>query len=160
EAAQRLAKELGYASYVALSEESRLVQLRPLIVEGHRFLGATDAIYRKLLAEVTDKELHIPVEKFRLSDIGRLRKAPRFEKFFPKELMLPAFLHFLDGIGLDLKTVAMTTIVIDDAPNPLKEPRAACYNVRVPGDIRITVKPTGGIDDFAGLFHEGGHAEH
>jgi hypothetical protein len=160
EAVQRLAKQLGYPSYVALSEEARLVALRPLIVEGHRFLSSSDALYRRLLADVADKELRIPVEKLRRSDIGRLRKAPRFEKFFPKELLLPAFLHFLDGIGLDLKTVAGTTIRIDDAPNPLKEPRAACYNVRVPGDVRVSVKPTGGVDDFATFFHEGGHAEH
>src|SRR5262245_41638607 len=137
-----------------------MVELRPLIVEGNRFLQASDALYKKLLAEVAEKELKIPVANLRRSDFARLRKAPRFEKFFPKELMLPSFKFFIEGIGLDLKTAAGTEIVIDDRPHPLKEPRAACYNIRVPGDVRVTVKPTGGIDDFATFFHEGGHALH
>jgi hypothetical protein len=160
EASQALARQLGYPSYVALSEEYRLVDLKPLIAEGHRFLGATDAVYQALLGEVARKELHLSAKEMRRSDLARLRKAPRFEKFFPKELMIPAFRHFLDGIGLSMKTAAGSDIRIDDTPWPLKEPRAACFNIRVPGDVRITVKPTGGIDDFATFFHEGGHAQH
>jgi hypothetical protein len=157
---QRLARELGYRSYVELSEESRLVELAPLVEEGKRVLESTESVYDKLLAEVAQKELHLSVEKMRRADLGRLRKAPRFEKFLPKELLLPAFAYFLSGIGLDMKTVNGAAILIDDAPHPLKEPRAACYNLRVPDDIRITVKPTGGVDDFATFFHEGGHALH
>jgi hypothetical protein len=109
---------------------------------------------------VAERELSIPVKELRRSDLGRLRKAPRYEKFFPKDLLLPTFAHFLDGIGLTLKTVGGTEIRIDDAPNPLKEFRAACYPIHVPADIRVTVKPSGGIDDYATFFHEGGHAEH
>lgn len=158
--AQRLAKALGYRSYVELAEEFRLVDLRALIVEGERFRAATEASYNELLKEMAHKELGVEPAELRRSDIARLRKAPRFARFFPKELAVPAFLHFLAGIGLDLKTVAGTQVRIDDAMHPLKEPRAACYSVRVPGDIRISVKPTGGIDDFVTFFHEGGHALH
>jgi hypothetical protein len=157
---QKLAREMGYRSYVQLSEEFRLVELAPLVEEGKRVLESTEAVYKPLLAEVAENELHIPVDKLKRSDVGRLRKAPRFEKFLPKELMVPAFEYFLAGIGLDLKTAGGATIRIDDAPHPLKEPRAACYNLRVPDDVRISVKPTGGVDDFATFFHEGGHAEH
>jgi hypothetical protein len=137
-----------------------MVELKPLIVEGHRFLVATDPIYRPLLAEVASRELHIPVRELHRSDLMRLRKAPRFEKFLPDELMLPSFAYLLGGLGLDMKSAVGTDIHVDDAPHPLKEPRAACFNIRVPADVRITVKPTGGIDDFAALFHEGGHAVH
>ncbi|MSP62864.1 MAG: hypothetical protein EXR72_21535 [Myxococcales bacterium] len=158
--AQRLARELGYPSYVALAEEFRIVDLRPLTVEGERFRKATDALYAELLAEVAKKELGLLPKDLHRSDIGRLRKAPRFQKFFPKELMIPSFRHFLDGIGMDLRTAAGGEVKIDDALHPQKEPRAACYSIRVPGDIRITVKPTGGIDDFVTFFHEGGHALH
>lgn len=160
EAVQKLARELGYASYVALSEEYRRVDLKWLIAEGERFTVATDAVYRPLLDEVAQKELGVPAAKLRRADLGRLRKAPRFERYFPKELMIPSFLHFLSGIGLDMKTVAGTEIRVDDAPHPLKEPRAACFNVRVPADVRITVKPTGGLSDVTTFFHEGGHAVH
>jgi hypothetical protein len=158
--AQKIAKRLGYASYVALSEESRLVDLKALLAEGHRFLVATDELFKPLLAEVAQKELGLTLDKLRRSDLPRLRNAPRYEKYFPKELMQPSFLFFLEGIGLDMKTVAGTDIRVDDAPHPLKEPRAACYNIHVPDDVRITVKPTSGVADFATFFHEGGHALH
>src|SRR5262249_29885960 len=48
---QKLARELGYHSYVQLSEEYRLVDLAPLIAEGRRILDATEPLYKRLLAE-------------------------------------------------------------------------------------------------------------
>lgn len=57
-------------------------------------------------------------------------------------------------------TATGTEVHIDDALNPQKEPRAACFAIRVPADVRISIKPTGGIDDFVTFFHEGGHALH
>jgi len=160
EATQKLAKALGYRNYVALSEEARVVSLRDLLVEGNRFLQETDALYQPLLAELAKQELGIEVSKLRRADIVRMRNAPRFERFFPKELMRPSFEYFLKGLGLDLKTAAGTTIKIDDANNPLKEPRAACFAVHVPDDVRISVKPSDGFQDFVTFFHEGGHALH
>ena len=81
--AQRLARELGYRSYVELSEQSRRVQLRPFMVEGKRFLDATDGLYRELLQEVSQRELGMPASQLRRSDFSRLFKAPRLERFFP-----------------------------------------------------------------------------
>jgi len=158
--AQRLARALGYRSYVDLAEDFRRVDLRGLIAEGERFRAATDETYAKLLAEVARAELGVKPSELRRSDIGRLRKAPRFARFFPKELMIPALRHFLAGVGLDLSTLGGGEIRIDDALHPQKEPRAACYSIAVPGDVRITVKPVGGADDFVTFFHEGGHALH
>jgi hypothetical protein len=160
EATQKLAKALGYRSYVALSEESRMVGLRDLLVEGNRFLQDTDGLYQPLLAEVAKQELGLEVSKLRRADIVRLRNAPRFERFLPKELMRPSFEYFLKGLGLDLKTAAGTAIKIDETNHPLKEPRAACFAVHVPDDVRISVKPSDGFQDFVTFFHEGGHALH
>jgi hypothetical protein len=157
---QRLARKLGYRSYVALAEEARLVNLRQLLEEGHRFLLASDPMYAPLLEDIARKELGLEVRQMKRADITRLRNAPRFERFFPRELMQPAFLSFLAGLGLDMKSAAGTAIRVDDAPHPLKEQRAACYSIHVPDDVRITVKPTSGVEDFATFFHEGGHALH
>jgi len=156
--AQRLAKELGYRSYVELSEESRRVQLRPFMVEGKRFLDATDGLFHALLQEVSQREMGIPSSELRRSDFGRLFKGPRLERFFPADLALPTFRAFLGGMGIDFRTVAGTEVRVDDAPNPLKEPRAACWGIHVPDDVRINVKPIPGLDSLGVLFHEGGHA--
>ncbi|HUM11230.1 MAG TPA: hypothetical protein VLT82_09810 [Myxococcaceae bacterium] len=156
--AQRLARELGYRSYVELSEESRRVQLRPFMVEGKRFLDATDGLFRQLLEEVSQRELGISASQLRRSDFSRLFKAPRLERFFPADIAVPSFTAFLGGMGLDFKTVAGTEVRVDDSLNPLKEPRAACWGIRVPEDVRINVKPLPGLDSLGVFFHEGGHA--
>lgn len=161
EAAQQLARELGYASYVALAEDVRKFDLRSLIAEGERFLVATDDLYQSLLAEAAQRELKLDVAGLRRrSDLALIFKAPRLERFFPRELMLPAFRHFLAGIGLDMRTVAGTEIRVDDAPNPLKDLRPVCFDLRVPDDVRVSVKPSDGLNDFYLFFHEGGHALH
>ena len=61
-------------------------------------------------------------------------------------------------MGIDFKTVAGTEVRVDDAVNPLKEPRAACWGIRVPSDVRVNVKPLPGLDSLGVFFHEGGHA--
>ncbi len=156
--AQRLARELGYRSYVELSEESRRAKLRPFMVEGKRFLDATDGMFHELLQEVSPRELGIPASQLRRSDFSRLFKGARHERFFPADIAVPAFRSFLGGMGLGFKTVAGTEVRVDDALNPLKEPRAACWGIRVPSDVRINVKPIPGIDSLGTFFHEGGHA--
>lgn len=158
--AQKLARELGYPSYVAMSEEIRRGQLRPFMVESYRFLQATDGLFRQLQGEVSEKEMGMPASQLRRSDLGRLFKVPRLEKFFPADLGLSTFRAYLGGMGIDFKTVAGTEIKVDDSTNPLKEPRAQCWGLRVPADIRINVKPSAGLDSLSTLFHEGGHAIH
>ena len=156
--AQRLARELGYSSYVELSEESRRAQLRPFMVEGKRFLDATDGIFRELVQEVVPRELGIPLAQLRRSDFSRLFKGARQEKYFPADIAVPSFKAFLAGMGIDFRTVAGTEVRVDDSVNPLKEPRAACWGLRVPSDVRVNVKPLPGLDSLGVFFHEGGHA--
>ena len=159
--AQRVARELGYRSFVALSEDVRGFKLQELLAEGERFFLATDDIYRELLAEGVRRQLGMEVAQLgRRGDLLRLFNAPALERYFPKELMLPTFKHFLAGIGLDMRTVAGTEIYVDAALHPLKESRPMCDQLRTPGDVRISFKPTDGLHEFYLFFHEGGHALH
>ncbi len=157
---RQVVRDLGYESYIDLSQRYRWMDLGDLIAQFDGLYKSTDALYRQLLDTEVNKVLGIPVSKMRRADIGRLGRAPHLEKFLPKELMIPSFEYFLKGIGLDLTTAAGTQIQVDQALHPKKEPRAACFPIRVPGDIRVTVKPEGGVDDYKTFFHEGGHALH
>jgi hypothetical protein len=49
---------------------------------------------------------------------------------------------------------------MDSEPRPAKNPRAVCYSIDVPNDVRLSIKPIGGFDDYSALFHEMGHGEH
>jgi hypothetical protein len=159
-AAQLAARKSGFADYVALSEELRSVRLEPLLAQGVGYLQATDELFAALLDRVAREEIGIPREKLRAADLRRLWKAPALARYFEKELELPALLHFLGGLGLDLHTVAGTEVRVDDALHPGKQPRAFVNPVSAPADVRLSVKPTGGLDDYWTLFHEAGHAVH
>src|SRR5205807_2516519 len=63
-----------------------------------------------------------------------------------------------DGHGIDLH--GQPGVVLDVEPRPSKTPRAFCAPVRAPGEVYLVLSPVGGHDDFAILFHEGGHTEH
>src|SRR3954468_10500122 len=160
QAAQKAARETGFADYVALSEDLRSVKLDPLLASGVAYVKATDALFRKTLDRVAREELDTSREKLRVQDLGRLWKAPRLAPFFDKQLELKALEAFLSGIGLDLRTAKGTEVQVDDSLNPKKVPRAFVEPVDAPGDVRLSVKPVGGLDDYETLFHEAGHAVH
>jgi hypothetical protein len=160
EAAQLAARDTGYADYVALSEELRQVKLPALLASGIAYVRATDDLYKATLDRVAREELGIGREALRVSDLGRLNRAPGLARYFDRSLELPALQAFLGGIGLDLRTSAGTQVLVDDGINPKKQPRAFVEPVDAPRDVRLSVKPVGGLDDYETLFHEAGHAVH
>lgn len=159
-AAQDAARETGFADYVALSEELRSVKLESLLEQGVGYMRATQAPFELLLDRVAREELGIPRTELRAADLARLWKAPRLAAHFDKALELKALGSFLGGIGLDLHTAVGGEVRIDDSLNPKKRPRAFVNPVDAPRDVRLSVKPTGGLDDYWTLFHEAGHAVH
>ncbi|HEY4770866.1 MAG TPA: hypothetical protein VIH51_09585 [Myxococcales bacterium] len=160
QAAQKAARETGFTDYVALSEDLRSVKLDPLLVAGVAYVKATDAVFRATLDRIAREELDTPREKLRVADLNRLWKAPRLSRYFDRELELRALQAFLGGIGLDLRTAAGTDVRVDDSLHPKKLPRAFVEPVNAPEDVRMSVKPVGGLDDYETLFHEAGHAVH
>ncbi len=160
QAAQEAARAAGYADYVAMSEELRAVNLRELLPQGVAYVRATDALFKATADRVAREELGVGLEGMRVTDFGRLWKSPGLASLFEKELQLGALETFLGGIGLDLKTVAGGEVKVDDGLHPLKRPRAFVNAVEPPRDVRMSVKPQGGLNDTWTLFHEAGHAVH
>lgn len=155
ERVQRLARELGFADYNALSEQLRHVNLSEFAVVCRQFLDRTDREFASLLRWASPFQLGYPVEKLRRCDLGRLFKNLRYDKYFGLDDMMPRMKRFLHGMGL-----SMDKIKVDDADRPQKNPRAACYPMVVPDDVRLTIKPAGGPRDYQVLWHEMGHAQH
>ena len=72
--------------------------------------------------------------------------------------MIGALKKTLLGMGFDVDkqgNLQMHTKALEK-----KNPRAVCFAIRAPEDVRISIKPQGGKDDYSALFHEMGHAEH
>jgi len=159
-AAQGAARAAGYADYVALSEDLRDVDLHALLAQGTGYLQATEEIFAATLDRVAKEELGLPRAKLRGADLSRLWKAPGLARHFETALELPALSFFLAGIGLDLGTAIGTQVLVDASASAGKRPRAFVDPVDAPGDVRLSIKPSGGLDDYWALFHEAGHAVH
>jgi hypothetical protein len=158
EKSKQLAGELGYASYTAMVEDLRgysLTGMKPMMEE---VLASTDSMYKALLKEMLSSELGLTPEAFRRYDVGPLFRNPKFDKYFPSSSMIDVVGTTYKGLGVDLK--AEQNLKIDAENRPEKNPRAVCYPISVPDDVRLSIKPIGGVDDYAALFHEMGHAQH
>lgn len=155
---RELARGLGYDSYNGLSERLRGFSIATLASQCEKILDETNPLYTKLLAGVTQEFMGLPVDKFRRCDILKLFRLDRFEGRFPADRLVPTVSVTLKGMGIDME--GQNNILIHDLPLPKKNPRAACYSLKVPDDVRLTVKPTGGVSDYETLLHEMGHAQH
>lgn len=150
----RLAKELGYKDYLELSVAYRMFDHADLVAKAKSFLEMSEALY----LEIFDKVSPIPREQFRRSDILNLLSNKAYDKYLTKENLLPSAYKVFDDMGLG--DTARHKILVHDKDNPKKVPRAACFAVRVPQDVRLTIKPIGGAQDYGALYHEFGHAQH
>jgi len=122
------------------------------------FLEETDDIYLDLTSKAAREVFGVEVTEVEDYDRGRLFRGAEFDQYFPAEGTVGLLADVLQGMGIDLDS--LTAIRVDDEDRPDKEPRAASYAV-VPGeDVRVLVKPTGGVNDYESLFHEMGHALH
>ena len=153
-----LARELGWQSYRAMSEELKAVDLAALERQTGRFLDATADTYAAKLEPQLRAQIGLGLDSFRRSDIPYFFRAPAFDSLFPSERLLPAFEETLAGLGIDLH--GQPNVRLDTEQRPQKSPRAFCSPVQVPGEVYLVIPRTGGRDDFAALFHEGGHTEH
>ncbi len=152
DASHRLAKELGYKDYLDLAASFRMLDIESLRATAEAFLARSEEAYLKLFDEVSP----IPRSEVRRSDMGRLLANKEFDAWFTAEGLLPAAYATFDG--MDLGATARGKVQVNAEPLPKKNPRAVCFPVRVPRDVRLSIKPLGGSDDYSGLFHEFGHA--
>lgn len=150
--------ELGWSSYLAAFEELRGIGMAPLRDQLAGLLEATDGEYAGALGPELRAASGVDLERARRSDLPRFFRSPDMDGVFPPDELLSSFTRTAEGLGIDLK--AQGNIHLDTEPRPTKSPRAFCSTPHVPGEVYLVIAPSGGRDDYAALFHEGGHAEH
>jgi hypothetical protein len=151
------ASRLGFADYVAAYDELRSLNLKWLAEQMAWLLDVTEKPFdAELNARLA--EIDVPREEAGIWDVAIMFRALELDPLFPADRMLPALKRTLAGMGIDLD--AQSNVLLDTEPRPLKSPRAFCCDVRAPTDVRLVIKPIGGVDDYRALFHEAGHAEH
>jgi hypothetical protein len=134
------------------------IDLRALSGQTAAFSRDSTASYPRVLEPELRRTLGIGMSELRRSDLPRFFRAAEHDRNFPAERLSQSFLDTMRGLGIDVAAQAGVTFDIGSRPN--KSPRAFCAPVRVPDEVYLVVAPVGGRDDYAGLFHEGGHTEH
>jgi hypothetical protein len=158
EVAHALAQELGWRSYRAMYEDLKAVDLEALERQTHAFSVATGSGYREQLEPQLREHTGIGFDQLRRSDLPFFFRADAYDGLFPASRLVPAFERTLAGLGIELRE--QTNVKLDLEQRPGKSPRAFCASVQVPQEIYLVIPRKGGRDDYAALFHEGGHTEH
>jgi len=155
---RRMAKDLGYSSFNSMIEELNNISLDEIREAAQQILAATDSTYTTLLAENLAGELKLTRDNFYWYDVARLFRNRQFDRYFPETSLMDVLKKSYRGLGIDID--AQKNLTIDAEQREKKNRRAVCYAIDVPNDIRLSIKPIGGIDDYAALFHEMGHGQH
>ncbi len=151
----RAAALLGYGDAIAVASEIRRYDLKRAGKLAEAILASSDAVYLSALRELMPAAVDVRFERLRPADVPRLRHSSRYAHYFPADGILPAINATLEELGIVLEDLPVR---VDSRDLPRKNPRAACFPVIVPQDIRLSIKPTGGVVDYALLLHEMGHA--
>jgi hypothetical protein len=158
EQSHELARALGWATYREMCAELRGIDLEALARQTREFLRATERAYPSVVDPEAESAGLAPLGELRRSDLPRLFRAPALDAFYDQSGLVSAFSETLAGLGIDL--ASQTNVHLDTEARPTKSPRAFCATPKVPDEVYLVVAPVGGRDDYAALFHEGGHAEH
>lgn len=151
------ARALGLVDPRALPAELRTVDWAYVVDLARRSLRDSEALYRASLRDLAPVRAGVDAEALRLEDLPRLLRLDAVDAALPTERLVPIVGRTLEGLGIALETLPLRIDIA--SPQPLG-PRAVCFPVAVPRDVRVVVRPSGGLRDYQELFHEVGHALH
>ncbi|HEY0322288.1 MAG TPA: hypothetical protein VGC66_15110 [Pyrinomonadaceae bacterium] len=153
------ARSLGFDSYRALYTEITGTDYDALSAQTNAFLVRTDDAYRAALRRAAARDLPgVAFDELEYSDYSFFHRMSRLDRFFPVGEVLPTYRRTMAGLGIRVEQ--QKNIYIDAELRPTKNPRAACFRINAPDDVRLLVAPAGGVYDYTVLFHEVGHAQH
>ncbi|HEX8847411.1 MAG TPA: hypothetical protein VF791_22395 [Pyrinomonadaceae bacterium] len=153
------ARSLGFDSYRALYTEMTGVDYERLDASARQFLERTESAYRSALNRAIARDLpDVSFDDLHHADYFYFQRMPRLDPFFPARELIQTYGAAMKNFGIHVER--QTNIHIDDQERPFKHPRAACFRVAPPDDVRVLVAPVGGSFDYTVLFHEAGHAQH
>lgn len=153
------ARSLGFDSYRSLYTEITGTDYEALAAQTDALLARTEDAYRAALRRVAARDLPgVAFDELEYSDYSFFQRMSRLDRFFPAEHVLPTYSAAMAGLGIRVEQ--QKNIHIDSELRPTKNPRAACFRIDAPDDVRLLLAPVGGVYDYTVLFHEAGHAQH
>lgn len=177
--------DLGYTDRIEFYSRSGGHALRKLGEKACRLIAETEALYQARIADYYRNRTGLSFEHATRADIAFVFHGPSEEMAsmnlkFPESALLQLAQQTFDGMGLGFSEIAhivdfqskeeflnhvnrsnhSARILLDLANREGKRSRAYVYPAQIPGEVYLSVKPEGGLDDFSAFFHEAGHAQH
>lgn len=153
------ARALGFDSYRALCSDMTGVDYESLAIETQKFLARTESAYTSALSRAVARALPgVSFADLRYADYFHFQRLAHLDPFFPSQELMMTYGRALADFGIHVER--QPNIRIDDENRPRKHPRAACFRIQPPDDVRLLITPIGGPYDYTVLFHEAGHAQH
>lgn len=158
ESAQEEVRRLGFADHPTFCRELSGVDLVGLRDLSRPILPRTRDMYHEALLWYLKRWADASPREARRHDLARLFRAPGLDSVFPPSAVREAAEAPCRRMKIDPR--AGGRIRVDDEPRPMKTPRAFVATPRIPDEVILVVRPSGGPDDYAAYLHELGHALH
>lgn len=153
-----LVAALGYPGYVEFYSALKGIDVRALGEVMRQFLARTEELWRRAVAPWFEEVIGVPWAEAERHDAAVLFRMRDRDAWFARDTMVDALRGTLLGLGVALDDQPNVHLDLEDRPG--KNPRAFCAAVRVPDEVYLVIRPSGGYQDYRALFHEAGHTEH
>jgi len=153
-----LVEDLCGLSYADAYAGWKQLPVGRLVALAKASLRATDDLYRRELDYYARRYVGVGAGEVAWFDFPRILRGDEWDEYFPAAGILPALRATAAGLRVGLER--RQNIRLDLEPRPNKSPRAFCAGVRVPEEVYLVAKPSGGHRDYEEVLHEAGHAFH
>ncbi|MDH4043944.1 MAG: M3 family metallopeptidase [Gemmatimonadota bacterium] len=149
---------VGNDDYVAAVAHLSGMDLERLAEQAEALLGETADLYGDALARLTRRRIGVPLDALVRADSGWAFRADDYDAAFPSDRLVEIAVRQMGEMGLDATEAGR--VHVDTEERPGKQPRAFCVPVRVPDEVYLVLRPSGGHSDYRTFWHELGHAMH
>ena len=147
-------KELGYETYTDYCIRKKGIDYPKWYETCVAFLKDTDELYHEVMGEWCMRRFKNPLNDLTRFDAINILSLVEFDHLYD-ERPLTEFLSFFSRMGMDIgKTQGLYPDIEND---PAKNSQAMCFPMRIPEEVRIVMRPEGGLVDIETLAHELGH---
>jgi hypothetical protein len=151
-------QRLGFQSYMDAWQHCSGISGADLAAQFDKLIAGTETIYLDRLNDSLQATIGRPADAARHCDAWYWRRKNEAWTQFTQERLIPAVEETFSRLGL--RSQNSGSISMDLVARPLKRPRPFCVAIRVPTEIKISLLPRGGYNDYSALLHESGHAYH
>ena len=153
EAVDKAVTALG-TTWPALQQQEHGGAVADLAALAEKTLAATEAVASKAAAEASVRNLGVTLDRLRRADLPRLVREGAVDAQFGPGKAWPATLDAFTRLGFPQPA----SLQVDAEPSPSKGARPLALLVDPPKDVRLSLRPAGGIDEQRATLHEGARA--